>query len=203
MRPAVLMAAAPAALAVLAACGSGPPACARFVGDPGRDIELQVVVLGADGTTTAIGGGARVPLVKPPQGGRVLFVGVRARNLDICSVEIVGALRDPATQAVLGLEGRPVALTVASDGWAEASATGQPSSYANVAVCPNFRSARDIDEEPYELLLQLTDTSHRMGQASLTVTPFCAEPDSAVECQCICKKGYVLGSPCLPPDGGV
>src|SRR5262249_47684802 len=104
-------------------------------------------------------------------------------------------LRDPATHAVYGLEGRPVILAVGADGWA-APLEQQPSSYANVAVCPNQRSSRDIDEQTYELYLKLTDAAGRSAEITVDVVPFCAEPDTFDECKCICMAGYVLGSSC-------
>lgn len=187
MRAALVMAAA------LGACSS-PDRC--LAGDPAEALEVRVVVLGADLVPAAAGDGARVALMKPPQGGRVIYAGVEARNLDACMpANVVGALRDPATHAVFGLEGRPVVLAARGDGWAAAQEE-QPSSYANVAVCPNQRSSRDIDDEGYELYLKLTDGAGRFVETTVGVVPFCAEPDNVDECRCICKAGYVLGESC-------
>jgi hypothetical protein len=196
MRAALVMAAA-----ALTGCSASEPKCG-FVGDPNQPLELSVVVLGADLSPAPAGDGTRVALVKPPQGGRVIYAGARARNLETCmAAQVVSALRDPNTHAVLGLEGRPVVLAAAGDGWA-AVLEQQPSSYANVAVCPNQRSSRDIDEEPYELFMKLTDAGGRTAEVDLEVVPFCAEPDNLDECQCICKAGYVLGASCGAPDAG-
>lgn len=194
MRAALVLAAA------LTACSS-PDRCAA--GDPAQPLEVRVVVLGAGLVPAAASDGARVALMKPPQGGRVVYAGVEARNFDACMpANLVGAVRDMATHAVYGLEGRPVVLAAGGDGWAAAEEQ-QPSSYANIAVCPNQRSSRDIDEERYELYLKLTDGAGRSVETTVDVVPFCAEPDNLDECKCICKTGYVLGSSCDAPDGGI
>jgi len=185
------------AIAIAWAGCSSPDRCA--VGDPGAPLAIRAVVLGADLTPVLAADGARVALMRPPQGGRVVYAGVEAQNLDACKpANIVGALRDPATHAVYGLEGRPVVLAPGGDGWAEAGEQ-QPSSYANVAVCPNQRSSRDIDETHYELYLKLTDGAARFAETTVDVVPFCAEPDNLEECRCICKTGYVLGESCGSP----
>jgi len=195
MRAALLIAAG-----ALVACSS-PDRCAA--GDPAQPLEMRVVVFGADVAPAVIGDGARVALMKPPQGGRVIYAGAEVRGGDICNpVNLVGALRDPTTHAVFGLEGRPVLLAARSDGWAAADEV-QPSNYANIAVCPNQRSSRDIDEEPYELYVKLTDGVGRSAEGVVDVVPFCAEPDTFDECTCICKTGYVLGQSCGAPDGGM
>src|SRR5262249_21134587 len=130
MRAALIIAAAWA----VAGCSSPDPC---EVGDPGQPLAIRAVVLDADLAPVQAADGARVALMRPPQGGRVLYAGVEAQNLDRCkAANLVGALRDPATHAVYGLEGRPVVLAGGRDGWAEAGEQ-QPSSYANVAVCPN------------------------------------------------------------------
>src|SRR5262249_61360788 len=118
------------------------------------------------------------------------------------AVTRVGGPRAPGAQAVLGLGGGRVLLAARSDGWVAADEV-QPSNYANIAVCPNQRSSRDIDEEPYELYVKLTDGVGRSAEGVVDVVPFCAEPDTFDECKCICKTGYVLGQSCGAPDGGM
>ncbi len=192
MRAALVIAAA------FAGCSS-PSTDPCVVGDPGAPLAIRAVTLDAELTPVLAADGARVALMRPPQGGRVLYAGLEAQNLDRCkTANVVGALRDPTTHAVYGLEGRPVVLASGRDGWAEAGEQ-QPSSYANVAVCPNQRSSRDIDEESYELYLKLTDGAGRFAETTVDVVPFCAEPANLAECQCICKTGYVLGESCGSP----
>jgi hypothetical protein len=182
---------------VLASCGGGSDPC-DFVGDEAAVPEVELIVLDAAGDATAIADGARVPLILPPQGGKVIFAGVRARNLCAGVVELRGWVRDgmTATAPIIGLEGRPLVLTPASDGWAHASEPTQISSYANIPMCPNASSSRDVHEQPYLLTVRVTDAERRVAEKSAVVTPYCAEPQLEAECRCTCKQGYVLGSPC-------
>lgn len=190
------------AAAALAGCSSDPRPGCGFIGDPGQPLEVEVMALGANLLPELLVDGSRVPLFQPPQGGFVLYVGLHARNLDSCAVQIVGALRDPTSQAVIGLEGRPVAVAASGDGWVSAATPTEPSSYANVAVCPNQRSDRDIDEQPYQLLVTVTDGGGRMGSGQVDVTPACADGPDGDSCRCLCRTGYHFGDPCPGPDAG-
>src|SRR5438093_634381 len=58
------------------------PCTAPFVGDKSKAPSVEVIVLGADGTSSTLSDGGTAPLMYPPQGGRVIFAGVRAANID-------------------------------------------------------------------------------------------------------------------------
>ncbi len=206
----------PLAFLALAACGGGgggpdaPVRCSGFFGVADAGVELQVVYLDADDHLQVAADGARVPLRLPPQGGRVIFAGVRARNLDTCAIDVVAAIRDLPTVgpdgglgAVVGLEGRPINLMVPDGGvWAEPTDPTQISSYANIAVCPNQRSTRNLYDVPYELSVSLTDHAGRQAATTITVTPYCGEPTNVADCLCKCREGYMLGDLCTGPDAG-
>ena len=176
--------------------GKPQPGCKLAdLGDPKQAIQLQVTALGIDNTSVVVNDGDSVPLITPPQGGRVIFIGARATNLSPCSVTLTGALKDPATGAVM-LDKRSVNLTPIGNGYGS-SADSNISSFANIAVCPNQWSSKDVFDQPYELDLTLTDRTGRSATATLMVTPRCAEPGTLLtECKCSCKQGYVLGSAC-------
>jgi hypothetical protein len=193
-----------------AACGNGGgapadagvDACSAFVGDPTQLMDLEVVVLDEEGNLATIGDNDPVPLIMPPQGGRVIFAGIRARHINTCGpVQITGSLRDGTqpTDRVVGLDGRPINLVASADGWAESAEPMQLASYSNIPVCPNHSSSRDIFGELYQLTIGVLDSGNRRGSVSVMVRPFCAEPEKEAACRCICKQGYVLGDPC-PPD---
>jgi hypothetical protein len=205
------------ALLALAAC-SAPPSppgdggvdagdgaayvcAAGFVGEATKDVELTITaLLGA--AATEVKDGDTVPLVFPPQGGRVIFAGVRARNLDTCAVTLTGALRDPASQQVR-LDMRTVNLLGAADGWAETDATDY-STFSNIPVCPNEWSETDVMGNVYQLELTVTDRGGRTLTRKLSVTPVCAEPALEADCRCLCHAGYKLGESCSDaglPDG--
>jgi hypothetical protein len=189
-------------LLLLAACPLPATFCSGPVGDSHQPIELDVVLRSADGMATVATDGAPAPLLTPPQGGTVIFAGVRAKNLDTCAVNLVAAVRDLCTNRVQ-LEGRPVNLTVADDGWAYPSAPMELFNFANIGVCPNTSGARNLYGEPYRIEVTVTDKNGKQASAAVQVVPFCAEPAHAITCACTCAAGYVLGSSCIvPPDAG-
>jgi hypothetical protein len=113
MRSAILL---PLILLTLGACGGGEPC--DFVGDMSAAAEIELRVLDAAGVASDVTDGARVPLILPPQGGKVIFAGVRARNLCAGITQILGYVRDgtTSTSPIVGLEGRPIRLIRGDDG---------------------------------------------------------------------------------------
>lgn len=177
--------------------GGGSSGCALpYLGDPQKAPELSLLVRGVDGVSVPLVDGASVPLVTPPQGGKVVFLGVRATNLSPCSVTLTGSIRDPASQQ-LRLDGRVVNLVAAADGWG-VSADSNISTFANVPVCPNQWASMDIPDKDFELTVELVDRDKRMVSKTVKARPTCAEtdPELAKECACTCKKDYVLGQVC-------
>lgn len=171
-----------------------------FLGDRTKALEMTVTVLGAAGAAVAVADGDMVPLIFPPQGGRVIFAGVRVRNVDPCGALLTGALRDEKTQQVR-LDTRTINLLPASDGWGESDATDY-SSFSNVPVCPNEWSKTNVYGTEYQLELTLADRGGRSITRKLKVTPRCAEPDRLAECMCMCQGGYTLGMVCDSADAG-
>lgn len=194
------------ALGTDSACSSSNP-CMGVVGDTSQPIELEITYRDASGNIEAMTDGARVPLVQPPQGGKVIFASVRAKNLDTCQViQIIGSVRDGsgAGDLIIGLDGRPLDLVAGEDGWAVPREPLQISSYANIPVCPNHASSRDIYEQEYYLTVSVRDGADRRGSKTLRVVPFCGEAEYRATCLCTCAKGYELGSVCPQdaPDAG-
>src|SRR5262245_42866748 len=119
---------------LLAACPNGnteadaePPCAIGFVGDQDAAPEITLVVreggmidplTGAgEGTMRPLLDGDPVPIVKPPQGGKVIFPGIRARNVDVCGTYIKSWLVDCEGHP-LALDKRRTYFRVAEDGWA-------------------------------------------------------------------------------------
>jgi hypothetical protein len=175
------------------------------LGDTSKPIDFAFRILHVDGTDAPLADGDDVPLIFPPQGGRVIFVGVRATNLDGCGVQLTGALRDPANQLVR-VDSRTVNLIPTGDGWGASAPSSQTISsardtYSNVPVCPNQWASTDVFDHPFALEVTVTDRAKRKLTKSIQVTPRCAEVDKMGECRCICKVGYILGESCTD-DGG-
>jgi hypothetical protein len=174
-----------------------------FLGDGGStDFEIRGLLV--DGTDVSLADGGDVPLVFPPQGGRVVFIGVRATNVDGCGLSLLAAIRDERSHQVR-IDQRTVTLHATGDGWGTSGqgGTGASSiaSYANVPLCPNQWSQTDVFGNEYQLDVTIQDGEGRSLTKTIRVVPRCAEPDKFAECTCICKAGYVLGEPCAADAG--
>ncbi len=188
------------AVAVASGCSPSTPdgGPCGVVGDVSKPPSLEILVMRGDQTVVPLADGDTAPMVFPPQGGRVVFVGVRATNLDGCGVQLTGALRDLTSQQVR-VDSRTVNLTSTGDGWASSASEGA-SSFSNIAVCPNEWSTTDLFGNTYGLEVTVEDREKRTATLKIHVTPQCSEPENLQECRCICKGGYVLGEACN--DGG-
>jgi hypothetical protein len=158
---------------------------------------MQVIARGADGVSTPIEDGSPVALIFPPQGGRVIFAGVRATNIDACGATLTGVLRDPQNNKIC-IDFRTVNLEPSADGWG-GSVDSDISTFANIPVCPNQWSSKDAFAGEYELEVIVKDRDDRGLKKMVHVKPACAEPENESQCLCICKQGYVLGESCDGP----
>ena len=160
------------------------------VGDITAPPELQIVYRAPGGTAEPLADGGTLPLTVPPQGGHVVFVGLRVRNVDLCGSSIQAALRHPTTDRVAGFERRPVAWVIAADGFAEPAQPDQISDYANVPLCPNANIDQDIFDVPWDLEVRFYDASDMATQVDLTVTPSCDQAINPAYCRCECAMGF-------------
>ena len=181
---------------------AGPQDC--FVGDPEQAPELQLVYRTAEGDLADLVEGAEVPLIVPPQGGMVVAIGARLRNVNICGLQMSALLRDTCTDRILGREGRPIHLEKSAEGWALPIAPSRLDNYVNINACPNLVSSRDLDQEPYQLELRAVNLNTDLSMTSqLTLTTVCGEPDAERLCECQCDADYVLGrDDCYAADAG-
>jgi hypothetical protein len=174
-------------------CGIGT------IGDTSQDIAIEITSPTPNGDVV-INDGDSLRIELPPQGGRVVFVGVRARNLEACSVQLSGALRDETSMQVR-LDARTVNLLVADDGWGYTGPSTQIANYSNIPVCPNQWASTDIFDHPFQLEVTITDRHGRKGTKTVNVVPKCIDDVQFSRCQCICVKGYKLGDPCIVDAG--
>jgi hypothetical protein len=187
-------------------CPPPPPIqCPQPSGDPGQPIELVPLRFDGQGALVEIVDGDHLLMERPFQGGRVVYVGVRARNIaDGCNVTLNGAVRDAQSNFIMGLEERPTYLVVESDGWA-APVTPWTQTLANVPLCPNAAATRDLDGNNWQLELRLQDGARRTT-VTRSVVLECGTPVPFGEpCECECDSDYVLGGVCPadPVDAGV
>ena len=183
----------------------GEPCPAGFLGDTDAapDFDLQVVL--PDYTVAPLEDGGSAPMLLPPQGGRVVFVGVHATNVDGCGLQLTGALRDLTTRAVM-VDSRTIDLVPTGDGWGTSAPAGGPvsgaiASFSNVPACPNQWSATDLFGAPYGLEVTIADRRQRSLTKKVVVFPECAQPENLAQCLCICRAGYFTGQACDDAGG--
>lgn len=174
-----------------------------FYGDKTKTPEIELTARGVDGVSRVVKDGDEVAMIFPPQGGRVIFAGVRATNIASCGVTLSGAVRDLTTKQ-LRLDARTVNLSPLADAAGYGGSDDEDlSTFANVPVCPNQWSVTDLYGHEYEMSIAVTDRDKRTATKTAKVIPTCAEPMNLDECLCICKGGYMLGEMCVPPmDAG-
>jgi hypothetical protein len=192
-------------LGLLCAACPGPLPCAAPVavwGDAQKAPELSILARNEDGTTAELTQeGQPVELTFPIQGGHVLFIGARIRNLGACGNELSASLRNPTTGDILATEKRSVDFVQGGPdgGTPDLSDT---SSLANVPACPDT-TARDVADTDWLLEVKVTDKQQRTATASRHVVPRCQQrdPDARAQCLCECRANYVFGR-CGHSDGG-
>ena len=147
--------------------GPPDPCTVGFLGDATKPAVVEVIALDPTMMLFPLVSGDMVTLAFPPQGGRVIFAGARATNLDGCGVQLEGVIRDETTQQVR-LDSRTVNLVPTGDGWGQSDPT-DISTFANVPVCPNEWSATNLYGTPYQLELSVTDRDNRAASATLLI----------------------------------
>lgn len=175
-----------------------------FAGDPAAPPEAALGVADLDGRFLPIAERDTLALVRPFQGGHVLFIAVWARNVDPCRIVLRGTLRDPESGALVGEETRPVAYAAIPDGggWAEPDLTSTGNA-SNVPACPNYETRTLLGAE-FDLAVEVRDTADRVAEARRRVRLECRQTDARAAdlCRCECAPGYSLGKCVGTADGG-
>lgn len=183
-----------------AACGGpGPP---PMIGPAGRDMDgapIEVVpamYLRQSMMLREVHDGDPIDLELPPQGGHVLFVGARLRNVREQTVRLQGRLLDDKTGAEVAQDARSVTLMPAPDDptlWVPDLRSY--ATVANIPVCP-AKSAVDLYDRPFLLEVVVTElSSGRSGSVRRRAVPSCRQPEMQMLklCQCECAANYAVG----------
>jgi hypothetical protein len=182
------------ATAALGCGGEDPPQTKPCpIGDMSAAPELQIVHLDAQNTVITTQPMQVVPLLQPPQGGWIVLLGARARNIDGCRLTLTTVLIDGCNGEILDLDQRPTVLVEGSDGWGVSSAT----TFGNLPVCPHLTAARDQHNAPYRMQVVIEDDDGRKATSELTLVPAC--PPNTPLCTCQCARDYVIGAECTTP----
>lgn len=177
-----------------AGADAGPRPCP--IGDLSAPAELEIVHLDASNTVIQTQPMAQVPLLPPPQGGWIVLLGARARNIDGCQLTLTTALVDGCDQQIIQVDKRPTRLEPGADGWGTSTVT----TFGNLPVCPELTAKRDLHDVPYNVTVVVEDTGGHKATATLAVVPTCPAGDAV--CMCQCDRDYVIGSSCTPPPPG-
>ncbi len=187
-----------AAIAALGLAACSDPA-APCLGDCALPIELAPTGV-RDGDLVDLVDGGTVDIRPPDQGGFVIYVGVRARNVHARGGSVSGALRGLAGGPTLTIEERPAVFVLRADGWAipESAFQDQP----NLPVCGPVPGPADFDQAAWQAVLAFRDSDGRTATTTVTVQPRCWGW-AAADCECSCQFDRI--GPCTPSwiDAGV
>lgn len=198
------LAACAVALSLCAAgCSSGGGLANCYIGDRAAPAEAVLVNRLPSGAVVDVTEGGAVGLEEPPQGGKTLFAGVRARNIG-CVLDLDTSLIDEATGMVVAFEGRPVVLKLSASGYGEPERPAELDNYANLPACPNGnqRIRHNLFGRSYRLQVMARDRFGKTVTVQRRVVPHCAEPNKQAQCECECGACYVLGDACAADGGG-
>lgn len=157
---------------------------------------VPAIFVGENQPMAELADGGSLPLVVPPQGGHVLFVGASIKGARSSVVKLRSVLTAP-DGTVVAADARTVALEVdPDDPTKQRTKVASYTQQSNLTLCPNY-NARAVDGEEHELLIEVTELYVDGAQPASTtrkVTPGCATsgPDAQL-CACECGASYVLG----------
>jgi hypothetical protein len=141
--------------------------------------------------------GDTVQLVRPPQGGHVIFIGARVQNLDSDTIDLTGRIRDEQTNSIVQEDTRTVVTETVPDmpGWRQSDHRSF-SQVSNIALCPDY-DPKDILGQSYLLEVRVDElyAQGSSGSVSLHVVPACSQDNASGKslCECECSADYTLG----------
>jgi hypothetical protein len=148
--------------------------------------------------------GDPIDLWPAPQGGHVVLVAAKVRNLDGDSVILRVRARYPDTPFIVAEEARLVKMVpVPGDPGAMQPELQTRTQVAHVPLCPDYDPV-DIVNRPLEFVVEVTSTAgeeRQSGTVTLHLYPTC-DTGSTDEpfCHCECSANYVLGK-CIRDAG--
>lgn len=179
-----------APLVILAACPGPqnecmPPASnGSQLGGANDTLEAELVAADEMGNVHTIHDGDHVALMGAPQGGHIILVGARVHTDDTCQLDATGALRDLATNRVLGLDQRALYVEATGDGWAAPESPASLSAMPNVAVCPTSATTAAVNGGTYQLELTINLGGNQVADLKASVIPTCGASDGYCSTDC-------------------
>jgi len=140
--------------------------------------------------------GDPVDLWNAPQGGHVVLLGAKVKNLMSDTANLKVRFRQPNGGIVVAEEGRTVKMVPVPD----EPELMQPdirsrSQVSNVPLCPSYGVSGIVDR-PFDIEVSLTalyTDPAQTGTTTLRVVARCSTPDDEAFCRCECEPDYYLG----------
>lgn len=192
------------AVALVCACqGPTTDSCETFFGDQSAGLEIIPGVRSDDGSFLPLTDGDQADLIRPIQGGHVIFASARARNLCVDGVTLSAKLFDGNQNRVpLTAISQIEFLTDPMDAaWSIPDMAVNTSNTPNLNACPNASDA-DIVGRLHRLEVTVDDAHERMTTTSVDIVPGCNQVDGLCQmlCDCECSdNGGTLGM-CPAPN---
>jgi hypothetical protein len=193
----------PIALIGVSACNETKKntCAAGFIGDSTQPPQaIMIYTDGVSQTLLEVQPGQAIPLEPPPQGGYVMYLAARIRNMSACVV-FSGNLKEPETGKQVGFDARGSTLQLRDDGWGWPDPRSN-SNLSNVNGCPDY-SSEDVQGKRLALEMTVTDRDGNTAKVTQPIVPTCmlSDPLAQADCICTCSANYVLGR-CAFPDAG-
>lgn len=142
--------------------------------------------------------GDDVQLLRPPQGGHILTISAKVKNLTSDAVTLRVRARKLAGGLIIAEEARTVAmLDIPNEpGFRQPNLTTK-SQAAQVPVCPDYDPSDVVDQEmllEVEIVTQYTARPlEAVGVRRVVARCSQTDPNDRALCRCECEKNYVLG----------
>jgi hypothetical protein len=172
------------------------------IGDVTQPAQLEFVHRDVLGQMVLTSSSARVPLFQSDQGGYLVFMSVRAKNLDGCRSSLTISVHEPCDDRSIGQETRAVSLVPGDDGWAAPEFPTFLTNFGNIPMCPSSGAVRNLHDEPYLVRATIQDLDGQIGTATTSIIPFC-HGDQEERCLCECNSNFVIVGSCDALDAGV
>jgi hypothetical protein len=175
----------------------------NFVGDPNAEPEGELLIYDprqSPPTSSAHDPQVIAPMIFGPQGGYMVLLGARVRNMDISSLQISGSVRDQCFDParIVGITQAPM-FARERDGWGVPDDGSGIAAYLNMQLCPNTDASRDTDGHEFDVSVRVTDRARRTVVMESTITAECKNLDGTTDtvCTCQCDSTYELGEDCF------
>ena len=140
--------------------------------------------------------GDPVDLWNAPQGGHVVLLGAKVKNLSSDTATLKVRFRQPDGGVIVAEEGRTVKMVPVPDepGLMQPDIRSR-SQVSNVPLCPSYGPIGIVDRT-FDIEVSLTalyTDPVQTGTTTLRVVARCSTPDDEAFCRCECEPDYYLG----------